>query len=419
MSQDHQRHFFMEPLDVLLFRDGRPFSAGTDSRASSMFPPTPVTFYGALRTSGMINESFNFTPTGPVKPESVQHSELGTAEMPGDMEICHFSLARREGENVKLLFPLPANILLNKNWVPDDANQIPVRYDVQPAASKASGNSQGSISTLMRPNNFDTTSQDNKLLPISNFPLPTMRFLWSMPEEEDWFASKELWLDMEQIQQYLSNEPITELDKYKSILVKEPRSSTKLGSTGTAEDAMLYSVEFLRLRDQIGFALSVKNATSLANGNVVVRIGGEARSVAMQTASFSLIDPNTRAAIQQGLKNSGKFVIYLRTPALFENGWYPDFIRADGTGVFRNTKVSLVGASLGRAINLGGWDLVKRRPKLARKAVPAGSVFFFEIEGALTEEFGLQPFSSSLYEEPGSEYRKQGLGQYFLGLWPD
>ncbi len=40
----------IEPLDVLLFRDGRPFSAGMDHLAGSVFPPLPSTIAGFIRS---------------------------------------------------------------------------------------------------------------------------------------------------------------------------------------------------------------------------------------------------------------------------------------------------------------------------------------------------------------------------------
>ncbi|MGC8691067.1 MAG: type III-B CRISPR module-associated Cmr3 family protein [Caldisericum sp.] len=41
---------FIEPFDTVFFRDGKPFDAGNDFVSFSIFPPSPSTFYGALRT---------------------------------------------------------------------------------------------------------------------------------------------------------------------------------------------------------------------------------------------------------------------------------------------------------------------------------------------------------------------------------
>ena len=42
---------FIEPVESLLFRTGRPFDAGQDSFAESLFPPTPETLQGAVRAT--------------------------------------------------------------------------------------------------------------------------------------------------------------------------------------------------------------------------------------------------------------------------------------------------------------------------------------------------------------------------------
>ena len=41
----------LEPEDVLLFRDGRPFNAGQDFRAEGSFPPQPAPVVGAIRAA--------------------------------------------------------------------------------------------------------------------------------------------------------------------------------------------------------------------------------------------------------------------------------------------------------------------------------------------------------------------------------
>jgi len=38
------------PLDIVFFRDGKPFSWGEETWAGGIFPPYPSTIYGALRT---------------------------------------------------------------------------------------------------------------------------------------------------------------------------------------------------------------------------------------------------------------------------------------------------------------------------------------------------------------------------------
>ncbi|MGA7953992.1 MAG: type III-B CRISPR module-associated Cmr3 family protein [Gloeobacterales cyanobacterium] len=43
--------YTIEPLDVLLFRESKPFSPGEGSWAKGLFPPMPVTVFQALRST--------------------------------------------------------------------------------------------------------------------------------------------------------------------------------------------------------------------------------------------------------------------------------------------------------------------------------------------------------------------------------
>src|SRR5690606_5208459 len=45
---------FLEPVDVWLFRDGRPFDALSDHRAESIFPPYPTVMQGAIRSHHLV-----------------------------------------------------------------------------------------------------------------------------------------------------------------------------------------------------------------------------------------------------------------------------------------------------------------------------------------------------------------------------
>ena len=46
----HSEDFLVRPLDTVWFRGPRPFVAGEDSSDPGLFPPTPWTFQGLVRT---------------------------------------------------------------------------------------------------------------------------------------------------------------------------------------------------------------------------------------------------------------------------------------------------------------------------------------------------------------------------------
>jgi CRISPR-associated protein Cmr3 len=105
----------------------------------------------------------------------------------------------------------------------------------------------------------------------------------------------------------------------------------------------------------------------------------------------------------------------LATPALFEGGWRPGWLDKfeqmnlpAGVGAVRP---KLVAAAVGRREPVSGWSLREKRPKAVRWMVPAGSVYFFEVEegdpSRLLESW-LRPVSDHQQD------RKDGFG---LALW--
>jgi len=49
----------IRPIDVWLFRDGKPFTAGEDHAAETLFPPSPFTLQGAIRTKVLADKGVN------------------------------------------------------------------------------------------------------------------------------------------------------------------------------------------------------------------------------------------------------------------------------------------------------------------------------------------------------------------------
>lgn len=123
----------------------------------------------------------------------------------------------------------------------------------------------------------------------------------------------------------------------------------------------------------------------------IAPVGGERR-----LAEFSRYDDdhtlwkypaNSDLKFSRGENN--KLRLILATPAIFKQGWLPDFInRVSLTGTLPGTeaKVKLISAVTDRWLPVSGWGYERGRegPKPMRRAVPSGSVYFLEvIEGSI------------------------------------
>ena len=121
---------------------------------------------------------------------------------------------------------------------------------------------------------------------------------------------------------------------------------------------------------------------------------------------------------QELLISSNKIRLVLATPAIFSKGWLPDWIDENNlTGIIpnTNTKLKLISAVVDRWLPISGWSYERGNtgPKPIRRAVPAGSVYFFEIiEGNLdAEKIWLKSICTD------EQNINDGFGLVLIGNW--
>lgn len=120
----------------------------------------------------------------------------------------------------------------------------------------------------------------------------------------------------------------------------------------------------------------------------------------------------------QALNGSTRIRMALATPAIFKQGWKPDWLNGqlEGTPPGCNVKLKLVGVSNDRWKAVSGWSLAPPKgPKPIRRMVPAGSVYFFEVaksgNAAPLADLWLQSVSDDEQE------RRDGFGMAVWGIW--
>lgn len=128
--------------------------------------------------------------------------------------------------------------------------------------------------------------------------------------------------------------------------------------------------------------------------------------------------------IQKALEGASHLRMVLATPAVFKGGWLPGWLDWDTLsgappGAPAGITLTLRAASVDRWKPLSGWDLEKGRrgPKPIRRLVPAGSVYFFEVQGnpvELAEDLWLRPVSDTV---GGQNYSTDGFGLALWGVW--
>jgi len=388
--------YFISAADVLYFRDGREIKPGSEYTASSLFPPSPSTIYGAIRSallSSDENTNFNQNDFGLSNNELAK--VVGKKDTFGSLEIKKFSFGRRNGAEVESLFKVPNDILKRK--------KPPTKKDKEIVST-----------TLME-------QELSKLGISTNLPnVNSLKLNWFKCEEGSFFEYESRFLSTKQFADYLKGsfhngekslfEAMYAMDPL-DLFKKEQRIGITLNySTNTVEEGMLFTTPFIRLNADIGFCVELDKYHLVDKSRL--RLGGDGKlAFAEQVKTSSLMEWNS---IKQMFTGQTRFKLVLTTAAIFEKGWIPDGLDSEGIGVINDVNVKMIGASLGRYQNIGGWDLENHQPKPTKRAVPAGSVYYFELSGGSSVENLEKIHGKSICQ---NELKQQGFGISYIGVY--
>jgi CRISPR-associated protein Cmr3 len=368
---------FIEPNDVLMFRDGKPFAGGDDHFARGSFPPPPSTIYGALRSHILSLKSGEFqtfkNDTSKISKELTD--EIGTPNELGTLKITQFTVAKNDGAQVKQYFPMPRDIAKEKGK--DDSNF----YILKPDSSI---------------NNIAMTDSPSGL-----------QHLWCATSEA--LEAIAGFLSEDAMTSYLLGNAPDKVIETKNIYLTEERTGIrKNGLTRSIHEGGLYSVEYFRLQESFGFTIELAG-TNLMPESGILRLGGDHRSAAYFKHSWN--DINNKP-IKEKISRDKHFKLVLLTAAVFEHGWLPDGINSNTLeGNINGIKVKMTSACVGRTIGIGGFDIVKEMPKVMNKAVPAGSVYYFELLDADAEKL----FSNLWLKSISNKRHQEGFGISIIG----
>ncbi len=372
----------IKPVDVWLFRDGRPFSAGEDHDAATIFPPTPFTLQGAIRTKVLVDKGVDFTQFTSPDPDVGYGDNFGKLRLIGPMH------ARKRQDKWERLIPMPADVVK----IGDDFTLL------KPLQQLSFKTKQLSFKTNL-PEGFHLSEG--------------LYLLWAKGER---IGEAKGWLPESEWARYLQGEAPKQVVNNDSLFALESRFGIAIDrSKRTTQTQMLYRATFVRLKDDAALWAKVEGVAIKEQG--FLRFGGEGRSAVYEAVeplpSFTSYMPKLE-------KQSGvvRFKVVLISPAWFSGGWQPK----DGNWcrIF-NANVRLVALAIPRAQKFGGFDMARGEPKPIRNFVPAGSVYFFEADKPiqLSENFAFTETPDEVRQQNNGEnaWAKIGLGKVLIGVW--
>lgn len=379
----------IKPIDVLFFRDSKPFSRGSEHFAKSIFPPYPQTLYGAFRTKALEELQCDF---GEFKEGNLIFKNEQLVNANGGID----NIKEQIGDvNSIGKFLLKGPVLLKQN----KSIYIKIPTDVK----KVSG-----IVKIMSPfdwNQYGIETDFN----LNNYPhLPT-----NTPAEDlDGYISLRAFINF-----YLLNEQvISEKDilKPNDIFEYEIRTGIEINDEkDTTQEGKLYTAGFVRLKDEWSLYAEIENLSVLPQ-NGTLKLGGSNRVCEYTTLNnnpFGDYFQDAKPNIMQQIQETKKFKIVLLTPTIFNNGWISDKFNSNFELEKNNVKIKLISAVINKPEYISGWDIAKRRPKPLKKLVPAGSVYYFELVAGTVEDL----FTEFNFKNFTDENPNLGFGLTLIG----
>ena len=359
-------NYRMTPIDPLISRDARPFGAGGRVRSRDWLSQSVAA--GAIRTA-LWKEDTSRTP-----------DQLKQVSLRGPFPLV----------GGKMYLPRPLDIIVSK-----EGHETKI-WQIRP---------------MDMPEGWGANMPFKELLP-------------AVPDAEDDFkpeAMDAFWSVDLMIQWLRNGRKDFSLDKKETLAapIKDERTHAKIDpDTGTADEGMLFSTTGLDLVQKDGSTFRIGGAALEVDlgdmgdlGNFTAPVGGERR-----LARFEVNDKDADLWKPKDIQLGDKIRLVLAAPAVFTKGWLPGWIDGkDLEGQVPNTslKVRLVSAVTGRWQPLSGWSYEDGKPKALRRAVPAGSVYFFE---RLSGDVNLEELWLRSVCDDGQD-RRDGFGLALWGAW--
>jgi CRISPR-associated protein Cmr3 len=283
---------FIEPADVWLFRDGKPFDAGSDHRARSLFPPNPTTVQGVIRSKLLMASGAPLPAFA--RRDVAWQAVADQIGWPGDnppFALCGPFVARYERASgsgpaqVTAYLPLPADV---------------IKVDQQYAILKP-----------LKDNPFQ-----------ANWPQPDLLPLWLRANRPIKEATG--WLAWDHLLTCLSGRPPTadQVLNDERLFVHESRFGVGIDSrVKRPEEGRLYQVEFARPRKKIGLLVEVDDSSLPAKiqlpADGLTSIGGESRGGRYEVVSFAPTANPWPVPVNDG---KARLKLYFATPTWFAKG---------------------------------------------------------------------------------------------------
>jgi CRISPR-associated protein Cmr3 len=319
--------------------------------------PYPQAIAGFLRTRSSVDQNGSF-----VIPEKTERTEYLAALKNSVVLGPWLGLLDNKGQLQEHIIPAPRDAILFGNQTQ--------KYYLRLGLSEEQALKTGEYTNM--PDELEPIFLAKKVKDKPTSPPP----LWRWSEMAAWLSQP----------QDQKNIDVNEIG------INLPKATTRTGIrinelSQVVEEGALFSTEhrefFAFSHHQANEGNSYQKLCILASTKLehiaegAVPFAGKRRSVFLQKANTSSPIPTPPDGLLKTIANQGKARVILLTPGYFNRGWMPSTLLQTEDDV----TVKLKAAIVPRPQTVSGWDLDIKKPKPTRRLVPAGSVYFIEIQG--------------------------------------
>jgi len=388
-------------VDTLFFRGPQPFVAGESVFVQSLFPPTPRTMQGMVRSAlleahGVNYHAFKRGTCDVCEPEEqcAVMDVVGSPGAVGTLDLLGPYLLRDRDGRPERLYPIPGDLRIA-------ATGGVFRLSPGPSVLCDAG--------LVRlPWGGPTRDRDLDRLPVQSWITESGLATYlagGLPQQDEFACDDEL----------LDGEP-------RVGLARDP-------ATRAAREGLLYTIEPLRPRAGVRLGLRIAAGSNAAHLLSTIsglrRIGGEGRLAELRELTEdagSPFLPPSDAGIE-AIAATARLRMVLLQPADFEGSWLPrDFTeQTDDAGVvtwhgtIHGIGLTIFLSSGGSPSAIGGWNLAEEQPFALRPCVPAGTVYYCEVD----QPFDAGDVVKALHNAKIGVDAAFGFGQIAVGAWPE
>jgi CRISPR-associated protein Cmr3 len=388
-------------FDSLFFRESRPFDTIGGSELSSIFPPSPATIAGAIRSAiGDVQPGGVVWANYPGAYPALQQ-QIGDSESLGKMAIKGIYLSRQNKDTGawERLYPIPADLVASKTKA-----EISQRHFLQ--VGKAVHCDLGEAVCMA------VAPKDDKGVTIKGI----------KPLDGYWLTQTGLSLALK------GEKPaLADLIPASQLFSREPRLGiARHNQQRTAQQGMLYQTQHIRPLSTVAIEVDVEGLQGITYPQAgIVRLGGEGRG-----AAFTVLAAENRSASpvpspEQVIGIKLLLLTPVHVPPAADTAYspLPGFTPAkkDGqtvwVGQINGTDLTLHCAVMGKALREGGWDLRKQQAKPVRSLIPAGSVFYCKINDNTELSAALTKLQDTQLDNQNPLDKQLGRGLITAGYW--